>query len=366
MRSLAASGLLVLLSVGKGEALAQPAVAQTGRELLAAGDAAGAAEAFQASLRESALSRFTVQLAIFCDVSNLERQVRASGNPAELFVLRRTVGERPCLGLYWGLFESRAAARSAVSRVPAALKAAGQAPVAVSTILPAAEPAPPPPRVATASAPPVAPSSAPVPSPAPAVVPRAEPQPSPAPPAVERVAPPPLAEPPVAAPVPGAPSVPLMEIAAGYAYLDDDAFPVTGGAFEAGWILSGCANLNRRLGVVGEVNAQYKTQDVLGGGPFVNLGLLGVHAGLRYAHRGGLATPYVQGLAGVTRSSVEDAGVRRVEDDFSLQPGVGVHFRLSDRVGLGLGGDYRLVFGEADQRNELRFHADVVFGIGSR
>lgn len=170
----------------------------------------------------------------------------------------------------------------------------------------------------------------------------------------------------MAAPVSEAPSVPVMELAAGYSYLHDDAFPVTGGSFSAGWILSACANLNHGLGVVGEVNAQYKTVDVLGEAPFLNLGLLGIHAGLRYARHWGLATPYIQGLAGVTRSSIEETGIRRVEDDFSLQPGVGVNFRLSDRVGLGLGSDYRLVFGEVDQRNEFRFHADLVFGIGNR
>ena len=370
MRGLVTSGLLVLLAAGSGEAQLQPAPAATGRELLAAADPLGAAEAFHGSLRESGLSRFTVQLAIYCDVSNLERQVRASGNPPELFVLRRSIDGRPCLGLYWGLFASPGEARAAVPRIPGVLRAAGQKPVAVSAILPPGEPAP----SRVAAAPP--PTRPPAPRPAPAVVAAAEPEAMPAPPVAEPVAaPPPVAEPlPPAvrsAPVSEAPSVrvPALEIAAGYAYLDDDAFPVTGGSFEAGWILSGCANLNRGLGVVGEVNAQYKTVDALGTlTPFNrDLGLLGVHAGLRYTHRGGgLVTPYIQGLAGATRSSVEVAGVREVEDDFSIQPGAGVVFRLSDSVGLGLGGDYRLVFGEVDQRNEFRFHADLVFGIGSR
>jgi hypothetical protein len=105
--------------------------------------------------------------------------------------------------------------------------------------------------------------------------------------------------------------------------------------------------------------------DVLGAP--LDLGLLGLHAGLRYTYRGGgFATPYIQGLAGGTRSSVEVGDVREVEDDFSIQPGAGVVFRLSDSVGLGLGADYRLVFSEDDQRNEFRAHADLVFGIGNR
>ena len=156
----------------------------------------------------------------------------------------------------------------------------------------------------------------------------------------------------------------------GLAYLWDDAFPESDGSYPLGWILSGCANLNRKVGVVGEVSAQYKSEDALDdfGAPFnVDLGLLGVHAGLRYTLRhAGFVTPYVQALAGVTRSSVDLADLRTVEDDFSIQPGAGVVVRFSDSVGLGLGGDYRLVFGEENQRNQFRLHADLVFGIGSR
>jgi hypothetical protein len=174
------------------------------------------------------------------------------------------------------------------------------------------------------------------------------------------------------APLSEAPSVriPAIEIAAGYSYLRDDTFPESDGSYPLGWILSGCANLNRKVGVVGEVSAQYKSEDALAdfGAPFnVDLGLLGVHAGLRYTLRhAGFVTPYVQALAGVTRSSVDLADLRTVEDDFSIQPGAGVVVRFSDSVGLGLGGDYRLVFGEENQRNQFRLHADLVFGIGSR
>ena len=99
----------------------------------------------------------------------------------------------------------------------------------------------------------------------------------------------------------------------------------------------------------------------------VDRDLLGVHAGLRYTHRrGGFAVPYAQALAGWTRTGVELAGIRRVDDAFSIQPGVGLNLRLSRSVGLGLGADYRLVFGEEENRNEVRVHAGLVFGIGDR
>ena len=55
----------------------------------------------------------------------------------------------------------------------------------------------------------------------------------------------------------------------------------------------------------------------------VDRDLLGVHAGLRYTHRrGGFAVPYAQALAGWTRTGVDLAGRREVEDAFSVQPGV--------------------------------------------
>ena len=99
----------------------------------------------------------------------------------------------------------------------------------------------------------------------------------------------------------------------------------------------------------------------------VDRDLLGVHAGLRYTHRrGGFAVPYAQALAGWTRTGVDLAGRREVEDAFSVQPGVGLNLRLSRSVGLGLGADYRLVLGEEESRNELRLHAGLVLAIGDR
>ena len=166
--------------------------------------------------------------------------------------------------------------------------------------------------------------------------------------------------------------VPAIEVTAAYSALGDDVLSEDGGdgLLEAGWMLSLCGNLNRSLGVVGEVSGHYTSDDTLDafGAPLAeDWDLLGVHAGPRYTHRGGgFAVPYVQALAGWTRTGVELAGVRRVEDAFSIQPGVGLHLRLSRSVGLSLGADYRLVFGEEDQRNELRAHAGLVFGVGSR
>ena len=384
MRRHVAAGVLSLVTAIGVEAqpLTSPGALTRGRELMAQSDPLGAADAFHEALRAGDTGRYTVRVGVYCDVANLERQLRTAGNAPELFVLRRSVGGRPCLALFWGLFPSRAAARAAVSAIPAALHAAGQSPVSLSAVLPPGEP---PPTARVAPAPPTATTTAP------RALPAAPPPPPAAPAVPEAVAP--VAEPPVGRivePAPTAPSpitreepppamrpaesirVPAMEVAVAYSALWDDTFSRDGadGFYELGWTLSLCANLNRSLGVVGDVSGHYTSDDTLDalGVPLTqDRDLLGVHAGLRYTHRHeGFAVPYVQALAGWTRTGLEQSGGREVEDAFSIQPGVGLQLRLSRSVGLGLGADYRVVFGEQESRNEVRLHAGFVIGIGGR
>jgi len=380
MGRLLATGLLILAATGsaEGQTLSSPAFA-AGRQQLAAGDYLEAADTFHRALREEGLGRYTLRVAVFCDLSNLERQLREAGSAPELVVLRRSVGDRPCMALYWGLFASRAEAQAAVDTIPAPLRGPGQSAVPVSDILPPVE-APPAP-VAAARPAPARVQSVPPPPPAPVAParPAAEALPPVAAPPAPDVEPPPPAvapeAPPEAPPVPSPAEparVPTMEIEGGYSILWDDGLnPDDGNAFfDLGWVLSGTANLNRWLGVVGEVSGHYdwgETVDVAGVPMDLDLGVLGVHAGLRYSHRGGGAlVPYAQALAGWTRTGAEVAGVREFENAFSIQPGAGVQFRLTPSLGLGLGADYRLVLGEDESRNEFRLHAGLVFLIGSR
>ena len=369
-------GLMVAVGV-EAQPLASSGALARGRELMSQGDPLGAADAFHEALRGGPAGQHTVRVGVYCDVANLERLVRASGNAPELFVLRRSVSGRPCLALLWGLFPSRAAARAAVATIPVPLRATGQSPVLVSEVLPPGAPpatavsAPPPAPPAERPAPPAAVAPAtPEPAPEPAVVePRTPAVVEPVPTAVSPVTP---EEPPAAMPPAESVRVPALEITGAYSALWDDVLSEDGGDgfLEAGWVLSLCGNLNRSLGVVGEVSGHYTSDDTLDalGAPLaVDWDLLGVHAGPRYTHRsGGFAVPYVQALAGWTRTGVELAGQRVVEDAFSVQPGVGLQLRLSRSVGLGLGADYRLVFGEDESRNELRLYAGLVLGIGGR
>jgi Outer membrane protein beta-barrel domain len=369
-----------LTAAGAGaQPLVPPEALARGRELLTLGDPLGAADAFHEALHGRDAGLHTVRVGVYCDVANLERQARAVGNPPELFVLKRSVGGRPCLALYWGLFPSRAAARTALSAMPAKLRAAGQATVALSEVLPPGEP----PR-ARAAAPPVAPPP-PRPAAPPAAPPAAAPEkplataplvpaPREQPPAEARPAAPPVTAPEraPAKPIAESAGAPRIEATVAYSGLWDDTFSQGGrdGFYELGWALSLCGNLSRSIGVVGEASGHYSSEDTLDelGAPVsVDRDLLALHAGPRYTYRGsGRVAAYVQALAGWTRSGLDVSGRRETEDAFSIQPGLGVRMRLSRRVGIGLGADYRLVVGKADDRNEVRLHAGLVFGIGDR
>lgn len=371
-RIFAVTAVVLLVAAGAAAQAPPPTEAfAAGRERLAAGDPLEAAEAFHAALLESGEGRWTLRVGLFCDVANVEKAARAVGGAPELLVLRRSVGGRPCLAVYWGLFSTRAAAQGAVASIPAPLRAPGQGPVPVSQTLPPGAPG----AVRAAAAPPSAPAAvappeavAPAPEPAaPTVAPAPAAAPAPAP-RMAAVEPVPL---PVDLPPDEGARVPALEIGAAWSALWDESFDVddADGFFEVGWMVSFCANLNRSLGIVGEASGHYGSQPLDVAGTLVDFDydLLAVHAGPRYTHRGGGAVlPYVQALAGWTRTGVEAAGGRAVDDAFSIQPGVGLTVRLSRSVGLGVGADYRLVFGEIENRNEARVHAGLVFAVGER
>jgi hypothetical protein len=358
--------------------LVPPEALASGRELMTLGDPLGAADAFHEALRGREAGLHTVRVGVYCDVANLERQARAAGNPPELFVLRRSVGGRPCLALYWGLFPSTAAARTALSAMPAKLRAAGQPTVAVADALPPGEP----PRAQAAAAP-----STPAPArPAapPAAPPAAEPVPPAKPLATEPLVPErreqPPAAPPAAPPAGRAPAEPAAEAAGAprieavvaYSGLWDDQFSKGGrdGFYELGWVLSLCGNLSRSMGIVGEASGHYSsedTRDELGAPVSLDRDLLALQAGPRYTHRGsGRVAAYVQALAGWTRTGQKVSGRREIEDAFSVQPGLGLDVRLSASVGLAFGADYRFVFGKQQDRGEVRFLAGLVIAAGRR
>jgi hypothetical protein len=184
---------------------------------------------------------------------------------------------------------------------------------------------------------------------------------------------------------------PRIEIGLGYSYLWDDrisqlkvsdtataeVLPLDlSGSFPLGGVLSANVNLNEHIGVVAELSEHHRSQSLLGSPVDLGLNVLGLHAGLRYTDRDdATATPYIQALLGMTRFKFDALGDSASETDFSIQPGVGVMFRASDRIRVDLGGDYRLVFtGPADppfvflnhKTSEFRLHTGLVFQFGGK
>jgi opacity protein-like surface antigen len=160
--------------------------------------------------------------------------------------------------------------------------------------------------------------------------------------------------------------VPKVELSVGYGFLHDSDL---GESLPAGWYASVCGNVTNAVGIVADFGGNYKTVGVAGVAE-VSVNIHSFQGGLRFSSYRSAVTPYLQVLAGGTRFSAEGSafGFSASESTtkFSLQPGVGFTFRLSDSVGLGIGGDYRAIFADGDTVNEFRFTAGLTFRSGSR
>jgi hypothetical protein len=163
-------------------------------------------------------------------------------------------------------------------------------------------------------------------------------------------------------------SAPAAELQVGYSYLYDDQIRVAdSGSFPLGWQAALDFSLSDTLGLVVDASGHYKSQDdTTGDGEGVSFSAHGVHAGLRVTGRSRGIQPYLQLLAGVTRVALEIDDEGDGVTDFSLQPGLGIMFPISESVGIGIGGDYRLVFAEEEKAHEFRAHAGLVFRFGNR
>ena len=163
--------------------------------------------------------------------------------------------------------------------------------------------------------------------------------------------------------------VPAAEISAGYSFIYDDSFKDydLSGSFPIGWMVSANFNVTPAIGVVLDVSGNYKSDDVTDGFDIasVSSSIYGFHGGFRFSARSGV-TPYIQALAGVSRGSVSVIGIGVSATNFSIQPGVGLLFKLSKSVGVDVGGDYRLIFADGGSVNEFRLHAGVAFFVGSK
>jgi len=154
---------------------------------------------------------------------------------------------------------------------------------------------------------------------------------------------------------------PVLDISGGYSFVRDQE------AEESfhGWIASGAWNLNRWLGIAGEVGGNYKAIQVLGAD--IDLSMYSFFAGPRFSWRqAGNVTPSAHLLVGAVRGSGVVLGAKRSELEFALQPGGAVDFWLGENAGLRVGGNYRRVLPEGETINQFQFHVGLALRAGAR
>jgi len=150
------------------------------------------------------------------------------------------------------------------------------------------------------------------------------------------------------------------DVAFSYSVLHDSDVEET---FPKGWSVAVNGHLNSLLGVVGEIGGNYKTMDVFGSD--LSMSVHSFLGGVRVRRDAGTMVPFAQVLAGVARANVSWLGEDDDATEFAMQPGGGVDFRLTERFGLRVQGDYRIITGE-ETANEFRFAVGGVLGFGSR
>ena len=172
-------------------------------------------------------------------------------------------------------------------------------------------------------------------------------------------------------------TTPRTEISGGYQFVtfsvDDESE-----SLPKGWYFDVAGNLNSMLGIVFQVGGNYKTFEEsvsIGGGTFTATADLKVHeflGGVRLSARNNpKLVPYGQILAGGINGSVELTATSTIpgvpafsEEDsstnFGLVLGGGVHFGVSEAVGIRFGVDYLRVFEEDAGSNVFRFQVGVV------
>jgi hypothetical protein len=103
------------------------------RSAMDGGDFPRAARTFAAQLRNSGRGAYSVQLLVACSEDTVAKAAR-NVSAKELFILPAEYRGRSCYRVCWGVYESEAAARSAVSAIPEYFRKGGASPKAVPTV----------------------------------------------------------------------------------------------------------------------------------------------------------------------------------------------------------------------------------------
>ena len=159
--------------------------------------------------------------------------------------------------------------------------------------------------------------------------------------------------------------VPKVDLSGGYNLLrfTDETLP-------GGWYADVAGNLSEMIGLVGQVDGNYKTFGF--SGLSVDTKIHGFMGGVRVnSRRNAKAVPFGQVLFGGVRTSgssnlsgVLPFSVGESETDAALQVGGGVNVMPAGNVGLRVGADYIRMFTPDQGTNVFRFSAGVVLPFG--
>ena len=159
---------------------------------------------------------------------------------------------------------------------------------------------------------------------------------------------------------------PTLEVSAGYAFLRDLTSEID---LPAGWFVDVTGNVTDLLGIVGSVRGNYRFdtdfQTVFGTSQY-DVDVHTFAAGPRFSFRANEnAVPFVQVLFGAARTGFSRSGtsLSQRSTDLFLQVGAGVNLRLTDSVGLRLGGEYGRGITDLDEPHGFSMLAGVVFGL---
>ena len=172
--------------------------------------------------------------------------------------------------------------------------------------------------------------------------------------------------------------VPKVELSGGYQLETFKQKWEDADTYKKGWYLDVAGNVNKMIGIVGEVGGVYRNQSESERGITVTVDSK-IHqfmGGVRLSGRQNpKAVPFGQVLVGAVHPSFSAAGTGRVgnttitidesesENRFAVQAGGGVNVRATDKVGVRVGADYLRVFPKDNDQgvNVFRFTAGIVW-----
>lgn len=153
---------------------------------------------------------------------------------------------------------------------------------------------------------------------------------------------------------------PRLDVSVGYVVVRDQ--DIYGRTFPVGWNVDVATRMTRRLKIVGEVGGAYGNLDVLGTRFDLNVHTLMAGPRLSGWQSGRLA-PFAHILVGGARNMASVFGESSSTTMLALQPGGGVDVRLTDLIGVRIGGDYRLILSSGA---EFRVVIGAVFAVGKK